>query len=145
MLIARNSPGITTEAASEIVRASVAFAQAKGWRINVAVCDRSGVLMSFLRMPDAFLQSVDLAINKAFTAASFGFPTRSWMAAIGHDEGMKLGFAAQPRLIVFGGGLPIRLKPDDAEWIGGVGVSGASDQEDEDCAAAGLRAIGLEP
>jgi len=144
MNIAHSSPGITTGAASEIARGAVAFAEANGWRVNIAVTDRSGLLMSFLRMPEAFVGSINLAIDKAYTAASFGFPTRSWMQAIGHDEGMKLGFAAQPRLIVFGGGLPIRLHRDDREWIGGVGVSGASDIEDEECARAGLRAIGLE-
>jgi uncharacterized protein GlcG (DUF336 family) len=43
--------------------------------------------------------------------------------------------------VVFGGGLPIRAGED---WIGGVGVSGASEAEDEECAMAGLKAIGLE-
>ena len=108
--------------------------QAKGWRINVGVVDRGGNLMAFLRMPGAFLHSIDIAIDKAYTAASFGFPTKQWMGAIGHDEGMKLGFSAQPRLIVFGGGLPIRV---GADWIGGIGVSGASEAEDEECAASG--------
>lgn len=82
-------------------------------------------------MPGAFLNSIDIAINKACTAASFGFPTKQWMGAIGHDEGMNLDCSAQPRLIVFGGGLPIR---SGDEWIGGIGVSGASEAEDEECA-----------
>ena len=56
---------------------------------------------------------------------------------------MKLGFSAQPRLIVFGGGLPIRLDADSKDWLGGIGVSGASDAQDEECARAGLAAIGL--
>ncbi len=131
---------ITAEAANAAVVAAVARAGELGIRINVAVTDASGVLAAFLRMPGAFLHSVDIAIDKAYTAASFGFPTRQWMGAIGHDEGMKLGFSAQPRLIVFGGGLPIRVGED---WIGGIGVSGASEAEDEECARAGLAAIGL--
>ena len=102
--------------------------------------DRGGNLMAFLRMPGAFLHSIDIAIDKAYTAASFGFPTKEWMGAVGHDEGMKLGFSARPRLIVFGGGLPIRVGED---WIGGIGVSGASDAEDEACARAGLQALGV--
>ena len=97
--------------------------------------------MSFLRMPGAFLHSIDIAIDKAYTAASFGFPTKDWMAAVGHDDGMKFGFSAQPRLIVFGGGLPLRV--GDGEWIGGIGVSGASEAQDEECARAGMQAIGL--
>ena len=64
------------------------------------------------------------------------------MSIVGSDEGMKLGFSAQPRLIVFGGGVPVRLAGQD-EWIGGIGVSGASEQQDEECAWAGLAAIGI--
>ena len=143
MQIACATPGITAEAAAAAVQAAVAHAEANGWRINVAVADRGGNLMAFLRMPGAFLHSIEIAIDKAYTAASFGFPTKAWMGAVGHDEGMKLGFSAQPRLIVFGGGLPIR-GVDSSEWLGGIGVSGASEAQDEECARAGLTAIGLE-
>jgi uncharacterized protein GlcG (DUF336 family) len=121
----------------------VRYAESKGWKINVAVVDRGGNLMSFLRMPGAFIHSIDIAIDKAYTSASFGFPTKAWMGAIGHDEGMKFGFSNQPRLIVFGGGLPIKTPPNDGDWIGGIGVSGASEAEDEECAREGLKAIGL--
>jgi uncharacterized protein GlcG (DUF336 family) len=117
----------------------VAHAAKNGWRINVAVVDRGGNLMAFLRMPGAFLHSIQIAIDKAYTAASFGFSTKDWMSLVGGDEGMKLGFSSQPRLIVFGGGLPIGR----GEWIGGIGVSGASEAQDEECARAGLTAIGL--
>lgn len=141
MEIRTATPGITWEAASAAAQAAVRHAEKNGWRINVAVVDRGGNLMSFLRMPGAFLHSIDIAIDKAYTAASFGFPTKDWMAAVGHDDGMKLGFAAQPRLIVFGGGLPVKV--EGGEWIGGIGVSGASEAQDEECARAGLNAIGL--
>lgn len=134
--------GINWEAAVIAARAAVLHAEANGWRINVAVVDRSGNLMSFLRMPGAFLHSIDIAIDKAYTAASFGFSTKDWMSHIGHDDGMKFGFSARPRLVVFGGGLPI---PAGGDWIGGIGVSGASEAEDEACARAGLAAIQCEP
>ncbi len=133
-------PGITWEAANTAAQAAVRFAEAHGWKINVAVVDRGGNMIAFLRMPGAYIHSINLAIDKAYTSASFGFPTKAWMGAIGHDEGMKFGFSNQPRLIVFGGGLPIRIGDD---WIGGIGVSGASESEDEECAKAGLEAIGL--
>ncbi|WP_374324791.1 heme-binding protein [Azonexus sp.] len=141
MQVAASLPGITAEAAAAACSAAVAHAAARGWRINVAVVDRGGNLMAFLRQPGAFIHSIEIAIDKAYTSASFGFPTKAWMGAIGHDEGMKLGFANQPRLIVFGGGLP--LPGEGGEWIGGIGVSGASETEDEECARAGLAAIGL--
>ena len=142
MQVATTIPGITAEAAAQAVQAAVRYAESHGWKINVAVADRSGNLMAFLRMPGAFLHSIDLAIDKAYTAASFGFRTKDWMSIVGGDEGMKLGFSATPRLIVFGGGLPIRLD-GEAEWIGGIGVSGASEEQDEECAQAGLVAIGI--
>ena len=136
------TPGISAEAAAAAVQAAVRHAEANGWRINVAIADRGGNLVAFLRMPGAFLHSINIAIDKAYTAASFGFSTKDWMSLVGADEGMKLGFSAQPRLIVFGGGLPIRVD-GAAEWIGGVGVSGASEAQDEECARAGLAAIGI--
>lgn len=140
MDVLQATPGISAEAAATAVQAAVRHAEAKGWKINVAVVDRGGNLMAFLRQPGAFLHSIQIAIDKAYTSASFGFPTKAWMSIVGQDEGMKLGFSAQPRLIVFGGGLPV---PGGGEWIGGIGVSGASEAQDEECARAGLEAIGL--
>lgn len=142
MQVEQATPGISAEAAAAAVQAAVRHAEANGWRINVAVADRGGNLMAFLRMPGAFLHSINIAIDKAYTAASFGFSTKDWMSLVGADEGMKLGFSAQPRLIVFGGGLPIRVAGAD-DWIGGIGVSGASEAQDEECARAGLAAIGI--
>ena len=139
MQVAAMTPGITAEAAATAVQAAVAHANANGWKINAAVVDRGGNLMSFLRMPGAFIHSIDIAIDKAYTSASFGFPSKDWMSMIGQDEGMKLGFSVRPRLIVFGGGLPI----GESEWIGGIGVSGASEAQDEECARAGLASIGM--
>ena len=140
MEVTSSIPGVTWEAANTAVQAAVHYAEDRGWKINAAVVDRGGNMIAFLRMPGAYIHSINLAIDKAYTSASFGFPTKAWMGAIGHDDGMKFGFSNQPRLIVFGGGLPIRIGND---WIGGIGVSGASESEDEECAKAGLEAIGL--
>ncbi|MFV0665443.1 GlcG/HbpS family heme-binding protein [Denitromonas sp.] len=132
---------IGCDAAARVLEVAVVHARQLGVRINVAVADSGGNLAAFLRMPGAFVQSIDIAIDKAYTAAGFGFSTGDWMQVIGHDEGMKLGFSARPRLVVFGGGLPIRI---DGVLIGGVGVSGASEAQDEACARAALAAIGAE-
>lgn len=131
---------ITAEAANTAVVAAVAKARELGIRINVAVTDSSGVLMAFLRMPGAFVQSVDIAIDKAYTAAGFGFPTAQWAEMLRGDEGLRLGMPQRPRNVVFGGGLPIR---EGGELIGGVGVSGGSADQDAACAHAGLESIGL--
>ena len=132
---------ISAAAVSVALEAAIAHAERIGVCINVAVADSGGNLAGFLRMPGAFLQSIDIAIDKAYTAAGFGFSTKDWMQLIGHDEGMKLGFSARPRLVVFGGGLPIRA---GGALIGGIGVSGAYEAQDEECARAALAAIGAE-
>jgi uncharacterized protein GlcG (DUF336 family) len=62
------------------------------------------------------------------------------MAVCGEDEAMKLGFSSRAGLIVFGGGVPIRR---GERVVGGVGVSGASAAQDEECARAALSALGL--
>ncbi len=135
-----DQPVISAEAAHQALEAAVAHAKELGIQINVAITDRAGVLAGFLRMPGAFLHSVEIAIDKAYTAASFGFPTSGWMDAIRNDETLKIGLPARPRLVIFGGGLPIVA---DGVRIGGIGVSGGTAEEDEQCAAAALKAIGL--
>jgi uncharacterized protein GlcG (DUF336 family) len=131
---------IACEAAAAAVQAAVAHAQALGIRINVAVTDPAGLLMAFLRMPGAPLHSIDIAIDKAYTAASFGVPTAQWLELIGDEEALRIGLPHRPRLVVFGGGLPIC---EAGVLICGIGVSGGSALQDEDCARAGLSAIGL--
>lgn len=129
---------IGTTAAHAAVAAAVAHAQKLGIRINVAVTDAGGSLMAFLRMNGAFLHSIDIAIDKAYTAAGFGFSTSQWSQILAGDEALRLGIVHRPRLVVFGGGLPIT---EDGELIGGIGVSGGSAEQDEACARAGLEAL----
>jgi uncharacterized protein GlcG (DUF336 family) len=131
---------ISLEAATRATSAAVAHAESLGIRINVAVTDSSGVLMAFARMPGAFLHSIDIAIDKAYTSASFGIPTAAFMGILEHEKALLTGLPQRPRLVVFGGGLPIR---EGEVLIGGIGVSGGSAEQDEQCARAGLQAIGL--
>ncbi len=128
-------------AASDAVRASVAYAKALGTAVNVAVVDVSGVLVAFLRMPGAPLHSIDIAIDKAYTAASFGLATSQWHGALQeHSDAVREGIVRRPRFIAFGGGLPIL---EQGLRIGGIGVSGGSEEQDEAIARAGFKAIGL--
>jgi uncharacterized protein GlcG (DUF336 family) len=132
---------VDATAASDAVRASVVHAASLGIRINVAVVDPGGNLAAFLRMPGAFLHSIDIAIDKAYTAASFGLPTSRWHAALQqHSDAVREGIVRRSRFVAFGGGLPIM---ESGERIGGIGVSGGSEEQDEACAQAGLSAIGL--
>lgn len=131
---------VSTSAAALACQAAVEHAHSLGIAVNVAVTDASGTLMAFLRMNGAFLHSIDIAIDKAYTSASFGFPTRQWPEILASDEALRLGLPLRPRLVVFGGGLPIT---SDGQRIGGIGVSGGSAEQDEACARAGLAALGL--
>jgi len=141
MKLSVSQPIISWEAAHHAVEAAIQKAISLDVKINVAVSDTSGNLVAFLRMPGAFPQSINIAIDKAYTAAGFGFPTADWMKRVGDNQAMKLGFAAQPRHIIFGGGLPVR---SEGILIGGIGVSGASEEQDTLCAQAGLNAIGAD-
>ncbi len=131
---------ISAQATQIALQGAVAHAESLGIAVNVAVTDAGGVLAGFLRMPGAFLHSVEIAIDKAYTAASFGFPTSQWAGLVGDDELLRIGLNQRPRLVMFGGGLPI---VEDGVRIGGIGVSGGSAEQDEACARAGLAAAGL--
>lgn len=132
---------ITWQAAHNAAAAAVDKATALGLKINVALVDRAGLAMAFLRMNDAFIHSIAIAEDKAFTAASFGFPTRDWMQLMADDPALREGMVQRERLVIFGGGLPIMV---DGQLVGGIGVSGGTAEEDELCALAGLTAINAE-
>jgi uncharacterized protein GlcG (DUF336 family) len=131
---------ISAQATQIALQGAVAHAASLGIVVNVAVTDASGVLAGFLRMPGAFLHSVEIAIDKAYTAASFGFPTSAWPGIFAQEEALRMGLGVRPRLVSIGGGLPI---VEDGVRIGGIGVSGGSAEQDEACARAGLAAAGL--
>jgi uncharacterized protein GlcG (DUF336 family) len=128
-------------AAHTAAGAAVAEAERLGVRVNVALVDASGVLAAFLRMPGAPLHSVDIAIDKAYTAASFGLPTSRWSEVLqAHSAAVRAGLPLRPRFVAFGGGLPVL---DGSAVVGGIGVSGASEEQDEAIARAGLIALGI--
>ena len=130
-------------AAHAMTQAAALHAQQLGVRVNIAVVDSAGNLAAFLRMPGAPLHSIDIAIDKAYTAASFGLATSGWSKALRtHSEAVRQGLVLRARFVAFGGGLPI---VEGGQRVGAIGVSGGSEDEDEQCAQAGLRALGLEP
>lgn len=138
-----NMPSIDWRAAHMAVGAAVQAAQNMGARVNVAVVDASGLQAAFLRMPGAPLHSVDIAIDKAYTAVSFGLPTHQWADALqSHSAAVREGIVRRPRFVAFGGGLPI---VEAGQRVGAIGVSGGSEAQDQQIAQAGLDALGLTP
>ena len=141
MKISTRKDVVSWEAAAAMVDAAARSAEQAGILVNIAVVDASGNLAAFLRMPDAPLHSIEIAIDKAYTSASFGLPTSAWTEALAsHSAAVREGLPLRPRMVCFGGGLPVRF---EGQLIGAIGVSGGSEQEDEMCARAGLAAIGL--
>jgi uncharacterized protein GlcG (DUF336 family) len=134
-----NRPSITLELAQEIVNRAVAHAVAQGGAFVVSVVDESGVQKAFARMDGAPLLSVQVAQDKAYTAAGFALSTDGWFDFIKGDEPLRVGAPTGiDRLVVFGGGYPITV---DGAVVGGIGVSGGHYSQDMDVAKAGLDAL----
>ena len=138
MKVAVTQSIITAEAAMIAVQAAVAKAAELNININAAVADNGGNLCAFLRMPSAFLHSIDIAIDKAYTAAGFGFPTSQWNEILPAGTTFREGIQLRDRLVSFGGGIPIEI---DGDQIGAIGVSGGSEEQDAECAQAGIDAV----
>ncbi|MEU4791231.1 heme-binding protein [Micromonospora tulbaghiae] len=132
-------PSVTIGAAQRILAAAVAKAEQMALPCVIAVVDESGVLKAFARMDGAALLSVQVAQDKAYTAAGFGMPTDGWYDFIKDDAPLATGAPAGiDRLVVFGGGYPITA---DGAVIGGIGVSGGHYTQDMEVARAGLDAV----
>jgi uncharacterized protein GlcG (DUF336 family) len=139
MSLSRPISSITSDAAHAAVAAGVAKATEMGWRMNLAVVDRGGNLIAFLRNEDAPLHSTGLAIDKAYTALSFNMPTKDWNQVLGaSSDEVKNGIVTRERLVVFGGGLPIRK---GGTLLGAIGASGGMEEQDEVCIRAALVSI----
>ncbi len=130
---------ISAEAAKKAIAAAEAKAVEIGAPMVIAIVDESGVLKAFSRMDGAPLLSVDIAKDKAYTAVAFGIPTHEWFNFIKDDPPLLHGITKTPRLIVFGGGYPLRA---GGEIIGGIGVSGGHYSQDMQVAEAGAAALG---
>ena len=130
---------ITIESAHRLVEAAEAKARDMGVPMCIAVCDESGILKAFSRMDGAAQLSVDIAQNKAYTAIGFGLPTHGWYDFIKDDPPLAMGAPSQiERLVIFGGGYPIKV---DGAIVGGIGVSGGHYTQDMEVAEAGVAAL----
>ena len=129
---------LTPEAALTAAQAALAHCRKAGHQVAVAVVDRSGVLQVLLRDRFAGAHTIDVATQKAWTAASFRIPTTTLAAETQAGKSMS-GIRAAPRVLAVGGGLAIEA---GGSTFAGIGVSGAPGGEaDEACAAAGIKAI----
>lgn len=134
-------PTLTLDLAKKMAAACEAKAKQEGWKMNIAVVNDGTNLVYFEHMDGAFLGSIYISQHKAMTSANFPFPTRMFgELAFGKEgkPGMVPGIADVPGIITFAGGLPIMT--GSKVQIGGIGVSGGTSDQDEECAKAGLDA-----
>ena len=126
------------ETALNAARAALEHCRKAGYQVAVAVVDRSGVPQVLLRDRFAGTHTVRVAIDKAWTAASFKIPTSA--LAKETQAGMPMsGLRSHPRVLAIGGALPIEA---GGSLVGAIGVSGAPGGDADDaCAAAGIKAI----
>ena len=128
---------LTLEGAKAMGEAAIAEAAAHGWGIAVAIVDAGGHPLYLARMEEAPVASYRGASSKAWTAATFARPTRVLDEGIAAGRTQVLAFA---EALPIQGGLPVQV---DGATIGGIGVGGARAAEDEQCAQAGIDALGL--
>ncbi|HMQ57049.1 MAG TPA: heme-binding protein [Rhizobiaceae bacterium] len=129
------------EQALVLAQAALAMARQQGWEIAVSVCDSRGVPLVLLRTDRVIDPAIGFAIDKAYTAAQLRRPTAAFAERALSRPPLALGLANRDRLLVFPGGLPVML---DGACIGGIGVSGATDEDDVQCARAALAQHGFE-
>ena len=129
---------MTLETAEAIVDAARRRAEEIGVPMNIAVVDEGNNLTAFARMDGAWLGSIDIAQNKAYTSRAFDMSTKE-LAPLCQPDQPLFGIHAsnQGRLIVFAGGIPLRA---NGTVIGAIGVSGGSVEQDHDVAEAGAAA-----
>jgi uncharacterized protein GlcG (DUF336 family) len=130
---------VTAELARAMIDAAERKAAEMGHPFVIAVVDESGILKAFSRMDGAALLSVQIAQDKAYTAAGFGLSTDGWHDFVKDDPPLAMGAASGiDRLVVFGGGYPIKI--GDA-IVGAIGVSGGHYTQDMEVAQAGLAVV----
>jgi uncharacterized protein GlcG (DUF336 family) len=132
------SQSLTPETALVAARAALESCRKAGYQVGVAVVDRAGLPQVFLRDRYAGAHTVQVAVDKAWTAASFRVPTTVLAAETQAGRPMS-GIRGQPRVVAAGGGLVIEAA---GSVVGAIAVSGApSGDADDACAKAGIAAI----
>lgn len=130
---------ISQTQATTAIAAGKSKADEIGVPMNIAVYDDGANLKAFERMDGALLGSVDIAMNKARTAALFGFNTEALYEFV-KPGGTSPGFErSNGGLTVFAGGIPVR--DASGRLIGAVGVSGGAVTQDFEVAQAAVAAL----
>jgi uncharacterized protein GlcG (DUF336 family) len=130
---------VNLKTARQVIAAAEAKARELGQPMNIAVVDSGGNLVSHVRMDGAWIGSIDISINKAFTARAFDIST----AQLSENSQPGQQFygiqnSNHGRIMIFAGGVPLQ---SNGVVIGAIGVSGGSGSQDQAVATSGASAI----
>lgn len=130
---------ITLADARRVIAAAEKKAEEIGQPMNIAVVDAGGNLVAHVRMDKAWMGSVDISINKAWTSRAFDIATKD-LAEFSQSGGQFFGIHASNhgRVMIFAGGIPLKQK---GEVVGAIGVSGGTGAQDQAVAEAGAVAF----
>lgn len=134
------TPNLSLPAAERALAAAQQAALSISVPMNIAIVDTSLYLLAFARMPGAKLTSIDIAINKAFTAAGHRVGTHTYKEKVSGNGAPMVGVhnSNGGRFTTIGGGLPIEV---DGVVVGAIGCSTGTPDQDMKVAQAGLEAI----
>lgn len=135
----QNLQTVTLDDARRVIAAGEAEAERQGQPVNIAVVDAGGSLTAHVRQDGAWRGSVDIAINKAYTARAFDLPTDQ--LAENSQPGQQfygIQESNNGRVMIFAGGIPLTA---DGGVVGAVGVSGGTGDQDQAVAEAAAAAL----
>src|SRR6201998_3714163 len=130
---------INLETARRVIVAAEQRAKEIGQPMNIAVVDAGGNLVSHVRMDGAWIGSIDISINKAWTSRAFEIATKD-LAQHSQSGGQFFGIhvSNHGRIMIFAGGIPLKR---GGKVVGAVGVSGGSGEQDHSVAEAAANAF----
>ncbi len=131
--------GVTLERATAVIEAARRKAEEIGVAQNIAVVDAGNNLVAFAHMDGAWLGSIDIAQNKAYTARAFDMETKTLgkMAQSGEPL-FGIHTSNDLKIIIFAGGIPLKA---GGTVVGAVGVSGGTVEQDQEVAETGAEAF----
>jgi uncharacterized protein GlcG (DUF336 family) len=136
-----NVASVGGDAAQALIAAAVGESVRAERPMAIAVVDAAGQLKAFHRMDGAPLLAVQVAMDKAYTAAANGVATSAWYPMIKDDGALLHGMVQTPRLMIVGGGVPLLA---GGVLVGAIGLSGGHYTEDEAVAVAAIKAVGFD-
>lgn len=123
---------LTEQASLSLLQAAVNKASGLGIKATVSIVDTSGRQLAFIKMAGSFLVSSELAQKKAITAAGMGVDSVDLENMLASAPARVLeGLTKAGDFTVIGGGVPLYW---EGVLVGGIGVSGGSEDEDIECA-----------